>query len=112
MLNNSNLKADWGMIRPGEDMPIANSLELACRLIGNEHRLTSREVEILVLLAKGKNRAVISDLLTLSKNTTKTHIKKHYQKLNIHPQQELIILVDQKTYSFIDGGINLPTTAF
>lgn len=45
--------------------------------------LTPREVEILVLLARGFNRPDIAGMLNISKHTVATHVSNIYAKLNI-----------------------------
>jgi DNA-binding NarL/FixJ family response regulator len=46
--------------------------------------LSDRERQILELLSKGKNYSEIADLLSISKETSKTHIRNIYTKLNVH----------------------------
>ena len=60
------------------------------------HRSSSfraREAEILGLIAMGRSAKYIAEELTISHNTTRTHIKHVYEKLNIHSKQELLDLV-------------------
>lgn len=56
--------------------------------------LTSREHEVLALLARGKNRQAIMKELSISKGTAHAHISHVYQKTGTHSQQELISLVE------------------
>jgi DNA-binding CsgD family transcriptional regulator len=70
-------------------------LEPACEAVSEHYGLTPREREVLALLARGRNASSIQDLLTISRNTVKTHIKNVYAKLEVHSQQELIDLVEQ-----------------
>ena len=48
------------------------------------------------LLAKGHNAAFIQDKLCISKSTAKTHINHIYRKLDIHTQQELLNMVEDR----------------
>ncbi len=48
---------------------------------------------ILALVALGCSAKYISEELMASYNTTRTHIRHIYEKLNIHSKQELIDLV-------------------
>ena len=41
----------------------------------------------------GRSAKYIAEELTISHNTTRTHIKHVYEKLNIHSKQELLDLV-------------------
>ncbi len=50
--------------------------------------LTSRESEVLTLLAKGYNRKEIAEVLKLTSNTISWYIKQIYQKLDIHSRAE------------------------
>jgi len=52
--------------------------------------LTQREVEVLRLMAQGKNCAEISRLLTIAVATTRNHIRNILRKLNVHSQAEAI----------------------
>ncbi|OUO92011.1 hypothetical protein B5F40_01370 [Gordonibacter sp. An230] len=64
-----------------------------CQKLAFENGLTRREVEILGLIAMGRSAKYIADELHISYNTTRTHIRHVYEKLNIHAKQELIDLV-------------------
>lgn len=52
--------------------------------------LTSREVQVLALLAKGKTYHSIADTLFIDKETVRTHIKNIYYKLEVHSKSEAI----------------------
>ncbi|MDZ7844677.1 MAG: LuxR C-terminal-related transcriptional regulator [Anaerolineales bacterium] len=52
--------------------------------------LTSREREILSLLAEGLSYAELADSLTITQNTVKTHIKNIYRKLEVNNKTEAI----------------------
>jgi len=58
--------------------------------------LTTREREILQLLAEGKSNKDISSLLDLSPYTVETHRSKILQKLNLHSLPELILYAVRK----------------
>lgn len=51
-------------------------------------QLTSREKEILSLIAKGCGVKEVSDLLVISSNTVSHHVKNIYSKLNVHNRAE------------------------
>jgi DNA-binding CsgD family transcriptional regulator len=67
-----------------------SSLENRCRMIGSQYRLTTREVEVLILLAEGRNEPYIAEALTVARATTKTHIKHIYQKIGVSSRQALL----------------------
>ncbi len=52
--------------------------------------LSSRETEVLRLLAKGKSYTMIAAELFIDKETVRTHIKNIYQKLNVNSKASAI----------------------
>jgi len=58
--------------------------------------LTSREREILQLLAEGKSNKTIATLLNLSPFTVDTHRGRLMQKLNLHSAPELVLYAVRK----------------
>ncbi|MEQ6125069.1 response regulator transcription factor [Pseudotenacibaculum sp. MALMAid0570] len=52
--------------------------------------LTSRELEVLTLLSKGKSYRSIAEVLFISTNTIKFHIKNIYDKLQVKSKEEAI----------------------
>ncbi len=59
-----------------------------------EYGLSSRETEVMDLLARGNSVAKIADRLVISENTVRTHSKNIYAKLNINKRQELIDMLE------------------
>lgn len=55
-----------------------------------ESTLSSRESEILVLLARGMSFADISTTLKISYHTVTAHVKKIYRKLQVHSRGEAV----------------------
>ena len=47
-------------------------------------RLTGREAEVLLLIARGRTYAQVADELGMSAHTVGTHIKNAYRKLDVH----------------------------
>lgn len=95
-----NLQTGWGMVRPGDEEALPDRFAMGCSLVARQHDLTAREQEVLALLAQGRSRAAISDELTLSKETVKTHIRNIYRKMNVHSQQEVAFAVESEQRSF------------
>jgi two-component system response regulator NreC len=58
--------------------------------------LTTREREILQLLAEGKNNKDVANLLNLSLYTVETHRSNIFEKLNLHSTAELILYAIRK----------------
>ena len=59
-----------------------------------EFALTPREVDVVLILAKGRNKERAAEELHLARETVKTHAANVYRKLAIHSQQELIDLIE------------------
>jgi len=96
MFDIKNLRSGWGLFRPSDIEDATDGIVATCQLISYEYELTAREAEILTLLARGHNRAFICDKLVLSKETIKTHARNIYRKLDLHSQQEVIMLIESK----------------
>lgn len=58
--------------------------------------LTTREREVLQLLAEGKNNKDVANVLNLSLYTVETHRSNIFQKLNLHSGAELILYAIRK----------------
>lgn len=56
----------------------------------NEFDLTTREKEVLNLLAEGNNYQEIADRLFISVDTVRHHIRNIYRKLHVHSQSEAV----------------------
>lgn len=69
--------------------------EQRIRVLAETYHLSTREAEVLTLLAHGRSAPYIRDELTISLNTVSSHIKHIYGKMGVHSRQELIDLVDE-----------------
>lgn len=58
--------------------------------MGQRFGLTGREIEVLTLYALGHTQARVSEELNLSTNTVHTHIKRIYDKTDLHSRQEIL----------------------
>lgn len=65
-----------------------------CTFLIRQNSLTSREGDILLLLAKGRDVPSISKQLHISENTVRSHSKSVYRKLGIHSKQALLDLLE------------------
>lgn len=65
-----------------------------CEHVAMLYQLSPRELEVLVLLAKGRSMNHIKEELVVSEGTAKTHIRHVYRKLNVHSRHELIELIE------------------
>ena len=53
--------------------------------------LTSRELEVLRLVAKGMSNREIADQLYISENTVKNHVRNILEKLHLHSRMEAVV---------------------
>ncbi len=79
--------------RASEDHP-SDRLALQCRLVSDAFGLSSRETEVMELIARGYSGPAIAEMLFISENTTRTHNKRIYAKLDIHKKQDMIDLIN------------------
>jgi DNA-binding CsgD family transcriptional regulator len=86
-------KPDYSVLAGIEGGDASSALLAYCQELAQDHGLTPREAEILGLIAMGRSAKYIAEELVISLNTTRTHVKHVYEKLNIHAKQELIDLV-------------------
>lgn len=56
----------------------------------NKYILSTREKEVITLLAEGKNYQEIADRLFISVDTVRHHIRNTYKKLHVHTQSEAV----------------------
>jgi DNA-binding NarL/FixJ family response regulator len=79
------------------------SSKIARMVISNFHSnpnspLSEREKDVLRLIAEGKSYTQIADLLFISKETSKSHIKNIYSKLEVNSKSEALELAREKKY--------------
>ena len=88
----------------GTPAPTAQSeyLEARCRAIVDAYDLSSREAEVLSLLARGHSVPAIAEKLAISTNTAKTHASRIYKKMGIHTREELYEAI-HKPMDTMDG---------
>jgi DNA-binding NarL/FixJ family response regulator len=78
------------------DLGLASLTPKVARVILDSFRLnlipdlSKRQVEILKLMFLGMTYVTISDKLAISRETTKTHIKNIYRKLNVNSKEEAL----------------------
>ena len=83
---------------PGEKRPeIAEAtVDDGVAKLAEEFRLTPRETEVCLLLAKGRSIPYIEQELHISHSTAVTHTRHIYEKTGVHDRQELIDLVEER----------------
>ena len=70
------------------------SIDRRCEALGRQRGLTTREVEVMQMLCKGRSKAYIAETLFVTENTVKGHAKRLYTKLDVPSKKELQQLVD------------------
>lgn len=75
----------------------ASSDEQVRGWLRTKHGLTAREIDVALLIARGRSKTFIADELFISENTVRTHSKNVYTKLGIHSREELISLFENRT---------------
>jgi DNA-binding NarL/FixJ family response regulator len=87
----------------GKLFDVAKELLLHQELISTRKpTLTGRELEVLGLVADGKTSRQIGDLLYISENTVKNHIRNILDKLGLHSRNEAVL------YAIRENLITLP----
>lgn len=59
--------------------------------------MSTREIEVFNLLAKGRGSVYIQEKLYISQHTVKTHTYHIYKKLGVNSREELLTLIEQTT---------------
>lgn len=70
-----------GFLQAEVAKPLLRQVAVQARLDAKENRLTVRELEALELLAEGKTNKEVANLLAVSDETVKTHLRHLYEKL-------------------------------
>lgn len=98
VFGNRSANTGWGYLKPMDTPQTEETLsfEEACEVVAHRCRLTTRENDVFLLLARGRNRAFISEELVIGDETVKSHIKSIYRKCDVHSQQELIDLMEKE----------------
>jgi|GEM_PF-1432761 len=65
-----------------------------CDGIALEYGLSSREAEVLYLMAKSNDAKAIAEALFVSYNTARTHIRNIYAKMDVHSRHEFFDVVN------------------
>ncbi len=92
------------LVKPFEEKSLHSTLKMALYRYSTENRsdpakleklnevyqsnISEREYELISLLLKGHNLRESAEVLFLSENTIKTHLKRIYQKLGVHNRVE------------------------
>lgn len=77
------------------------SIEKKCDSIARMCRLTNREGEVLILLARGRTVRYICEELSIAQGTAKHHVSNIYRKIGVFDRQGLLDTIEQ-------GGVGKP----
>lgn len=80
------------------------TLEEKSKRVADRYELTSRQEEVLLCLAQGRNASYIAQKFTISTHTAKSHIYNIYNKLGIHSQQELLDIIEVEGGRFVGAS--------
>ena len=79
-------------VMAGKLFDVARQFALHQDMLGvRKPTLTSREIEVLELVSDGKTSKQIGDLLYISENTVKNHIRNVLDKLGLHSRNEAVL---------------------
>ncbi|NJP66181.1 response regulator [Streptomyces spiramenti] len=67
-------------------------------------RLTSRELEVLRLVATGRNNRDIARVLFISENTVKNHVRNILEKLQLHSRMEAVVYAMREKILDLENG--------
>ena len=70
--------------------------KMRCTEVAEQAKLSARETEVFMLLAKGRGTEHIQNKLGISSHTVKTHTYNVYKKLGVKNREELLDLVEGK----------------
>ena len=78
-------------------VPNSGSDNADCRCVraARAYDLSPREAEVLSLLLRGRDVRSIAEMLVISQNTVRFHIKNLYRAVGVHGKQELIDAVEK-----------------
>jgi DNA-binding CsgD family transcriptional regulator len=98
MLPASSEQPEYSRDDEKKDVAVKPRFRLRCQQIASREGLSPREAEVMIHMAKGKDAKAISEALFISFNTSRTHIRKVYTKLNIHNRSDFFALLDSEEY--------------
>ena len=87
---NLGVSTDETSSTQNDTIELQDLLNKRCVVVADMYSLSNREADVLFLLAQGRTRMSICEILTLSEGTVKTHITHIYTKMSINSQQDLL----------------------
>lgn len=78
-------------------MPSAEDVfDYKARNIAERYSLTPREIEVFMLLSKGRSNKLIEERLVISEHTVDSHVTHIYRKCDVHSRQEIMDMIEQE----------------
>ncbi|MEG0323158.1 MAG: LuxR C-terminal-related transcriptional regulator, partial [Raoultibacter sp.] len=81
-------------VEGSEDPGGARPFRRRCEEVAETYKLSAKETEVMILVAKGRSTPRICDELDISQGTVNTHLTHIYKKLDVHDKQELIDVLE------------------
>jgi DNA-binding NarL/FixJ family response regulator len=81
-----------GFLQAEVTKPLLHRLAAEAKRAGGAGTLSLREIEVLELLAQGKSNKAIGQVLTISEETVKTHLKRLYEKLGAADRAQAVAI--------------------
>ncbi len=76
------------------DADLPAPFEAACEAVACRCGLSPRELDVLLLLGRGRGVSSIAEKLVISQSTAKTHISHIYQKIGVNSREQLLDVLD------------------
>ncbi len=87
------------MYQPSEECESpATTIDQAMDKLAVAHHLTHREREIVELVYEGNSNAMIAEILCISQNTVKSHIRNIFEKLDVNSRFALTALINHEMF--------------
>ena len=65
-----------------------------CEEVAKSYKLSAKETEVMILVAKGRSTPRICEELDISQGTVNTHLTHPYKKLDVHDKQQLLDVLE------------------
>lgn len=82
-------------IEQGDVASVSNEhFRQRCLDMASETKLSPRETEVFLYLARGHSQVFVAQELVVSENTVRTHVRNIYRKLGVSSKEELLSRID------------------
>jgi DNA-binding NarL/FixJ family response regulator len=87
-----SVSAGGRFLHPDVSRPLLRRIALEAKLRPGSGGLTVRDIQVLELLADGKSNKEIAQVLKISDETVKSHLKRLFEKLGVSDRTEAVAL--------------------